>query len=267
MLTLGKIPVAAAIKIRKFGGNKNMFKLVLSDVKLFKNAFDAISSIVDEVVCVIDSEGFRVTAMDRSHIVFCGLDLKPTVFDEFECTVPDKITIDTDEFMKILKRAKGNDTLTLSSDEGNVIIKFTGDVDREFKIRLIDIEYESPQPPALNPPVSVEVPSELVNECLKDMALFSEKVYFMVDENYFKAITDGEFGDAEVAYLHGDNILEVVKSCYSVPKLQEMFKASKFSDIVEVALGTDMPLTLKFKLVSDDGEMSFLLAPRLEEVE
>ncbi len=244
-----------------------MFKLVLSDIKMFKNAFDAISSIVDEVVCVIDSEGFRVTAMDRSHICFAGLDLKPTVFDEFECTVPDKITIDTDEFMKILKRSKSNDILTLSSDEGNVIIKFTGDVDREFKIRLIDMEYESPQPPALNPPVSVEVPSELVNECLKDMALFSEKVYFMVDGDYFKAIADGEFGDAEVKYIHDGDVNESVKACYNVPKLQEMFKASKFSDIVEVALGTDMPLTLKFKLVSDDGEMSFLLAPRLEETE
>ena len=244
-----------------------MFRLVLSDIKMFKTSFEAISTIVDEVVCVIDSEGFRVTAMDRSHIVFCNLDLKPTVFDEFECNVPDKITIDTDEFMKILKRAKNNDILTLSSDDGNVIIQFTGDVEREFKIRLIDIEYESPQPPVLNPPVSVEVPSDLVNECLKDIVLFSEKVYFRIDGDYFKAIADGEFGDAEVKYLHGDEVTESVEACYSVSKLQEMFKASKFSDMVEIALGNDMPLTLKFKLISDDGEMGFLLAPRLEEVE
>lgn len=244
-----------------------MFRLSLSDTSMFKSAFEAISTIVDEIKCVIDSEGFRITAIDRSHIAFVGLDLKPTVFDEFECDVPDNITIDTDEFMKILKRMKNSDTLTLTSEEGNLVIKLTGDVEREFKIRLIDIEYESPEPPALDPPVSVEVPSNLVKDCLADMALFSEKLYFMIDEDYFKVVTDGEFGDAEVKYLHGETVTEFVKSCFSIPKLQEMFKASKFSEFCEINLGNDIPLILKFKLLSDDGELRFLLAPRLEETE
>ena len=143
-----------------------MFKIELSDTSIFKAAFEAISAIVDEIVCVIDSEGFRVTAMDRSHISFLCLDLKPTVFDEFECTVPEKLNIDADEFMRILKRMKNSDVLKLSNDEGNLVIKFVGDADREFKLRLIDMEYEIPQPPHLEPPVTVNVPSNLVNECL-----------------------------------------------------------------------------------------------------
>lgn len=242
-----------------------MFKISLSDTNMFKSAFEAISAIVDEIICVIDSEGFRVTAMDRSHIAFVSLDLKPTVFDEFECNAPDKITIDTSEFMRVLKRMKGSDVLTLTNEEGNLIIKFTGDADREFKLRLIDMEYDVPEPPALEPPVSVEVPSGLVKDCLSDMALFDEKLEFIVDEDYFKVVTNGEFGDAEVKYLHGENILEVVRSCYSIPKLQEMFKASKFSDMCEIALGNDMPLVLTFNLLSDDGKIGFLLAPRLEQ--
>lgn len=240
------------------------FKIELSDTKIFKSAFEAISTIVDEIICVIDSEGFRVSALDRSHISFVNLDLKPTVFDEFECDMPEKITIDSAEFMKILKRMKGSDILHLSLDEGNFIVKFIGDADRVFKLRLIDSEYDAPEPPALEPPVCVTVPSELVKDCLTDMALFAEKLYFMVDEDYFRVVTEGEFGDAEAKYIHGENVSEFVKACFAIPKLQEMFKASKFSDMCEISLGNDMPLTLKFKLVSDDGEMSFLLAPRLE---
>ena len=89
------------------------FKIVLSDNGLFKDAFEAISTIVDEVACHIDSEGFRVSALDRSHIVFTSLNLKPTVFDEFECSKPEKVTIDTSEFMKVLKRMKGHDLIDL----------------------------------------------------------------------------------------------------------------------------------------------------------
>ncbi len=43
-----------------------------------------------------------------------------------------------------------------------------------------------------------------------------------------------------------------------------MLKADKFSDIAVIKLGDDMPLDLKLKMVSDDGELSFLLAPRIE---
>lgn len=243
------------------------FKIELSDTKIFKSAFEAISTIVDEIICVIDSEGFRVTALDRSHISFVNLDLKPTVFDEFECPLPEKITIDTSEFMKILKRMKGSDVLRLTMDEGNLIITMIGDADREFKLRLIDTEYDIPQPPALEPPVTLNIPSELLKDCLADALLFGESLYFSVDEDYFKVVTDGEFGSADVKYLHGEEVHEYVKSSFSIAKLQEMFKASKFSELCELSLGNDMPLTLKFKLVSDDGEIGFLLAPRLEETE
>lgn len=240
------------------------FKISLSDTSIFKASFDAISTIVDEIICVIDTEGFRVTAIDRSHISFVSLDLKPTVFDEFDCPIPEKITIDTAEFMKILKRMKNSDVLELTLEENNLIIKFIGDADREFKLRLIDSQYDIPEPPVLETPVCVNIPSELVKDCLTDMALFSDKLDFLVDQDYFKVITDGEFGDASAAYIHGEEVNEVVKASYSIPKLQEMFKASKFSEMCEISLGNDMPLILTFKLISDDGQISFLLAPRLD---
>ena len=146
-----------------------MFKIELSNGSLIKDAFDAISTMVDEVVCVIDNDGFRLTAMDRSHISFVSLDLKPTVFDEFECTVPEKVVLDTDEFMKVLKRMKNSDILRLTNDEGNLIIRYIGDAEREFKIRFIDSEYDIPQPPTLEPPVAVTVPSGLMKDALNKL--------------------------------------------------------------------------------------------------
>lgn len=244
------------------------FKIVLSDNSVFKEAFEAISSIVDEIVCIIDSDGFRVTAMDRSHISFVNLDLKPTLFDEFECEVPEKITIDTSEFIQVLKRMKKTDIFSLTCDEGNVIIGLKGDVTREFKIRLIDIEYESPQPPHIEYPVSIsDIPSDLVKDAINDMELFSDKLNFVIDEDYLRIESDGEFGTADVKYLHGGDVTELAEACFAIPKLKEMFKASKFSKDLTMNLGTDMPLTLKFILPGNDGELSFLLAPRLNQDE
>ena len=246
------------------------FKIELNNSSIFKEAFDSISRIVDEVKIEINSEGFRVNALDRSHIVFVGLDLKPSVFDEFECEIAESITIDTDEFMQILKRAKKTDTLklTLADDiSGSIVIQLEGESTRTFKIKLIDAEYETPQLPNLNPPAVIQIESNLLKDSLGDMELFSDVVAYQIDEDYFISSSNGEFGDSDFKYYHGENINGNVKSSFGIDKLKEILTASKFSPICEIQLGNDMPIILTFRLDTDDGELKFLLAPRLEEEE
>ena len=177
-----------------------MFKAELSDSSILKTSFDAISSIVDEVQIQTDSEGMRLDALDRSHITFVHLELKASLFDEYICDVPEKINIDTDEFMRVLKRSKSQDRVLMS-----------------------------------------------------------------VDEDYFIASADGEFGDASIKYLHGENIQSHEKALFSLDKIREMLKADKFSEEAEISLGTDMPLSLTLNMATGDGKLSFLLAPRLEQ--
>lgn len=43
-----------------------------------------------------------------------------------------------------------------------------------------------------------------------------------------------------------------------------MLKADKFSETAIINLGDDMPLKLTLKMASNEGELSFLLAPRIE---
>ncbi|MBE6505203.1 proliferating cell nuclear antigen (pcna) [Methanobrevibacter millerae] len=241
-----------------------MFKAELSDSSILKTSFDAISSIVDEVQIQTDSEGMRLDALDRSHITFVHLELKSSLFDEYICDVPEKINIDTDEFMRVLKRAKSQDRVLMSVDEGNFIITFEGDATRTFKIRLIDIEYDNPTPPQINHPTSFKVRFSILKDSINDIEIFSDKIALEVDEDYFIASADGEFGDASIKYLHGENITEHEKALFSLDKIREMLKADKFSEEAEISLGTDMPLSLTLTMVTGDGKLSFLLAPRLE---
>lgn len=244
-----------------------MFKAVLSDSNILKTSFDAISSIVDEVQMQADSEGLRLDALDRSHITFVHLELKPGLFDEFICDEPLKINVDTEELMKVLKRSKSDDIVELSVDEGNLIIIFEGEARRRFKIRLIDIEYEAPSPPGLEYPTEFEVPFALLKNSIQDIEIVSDKIALMVDADKFIAEAEGEFGDAKIEYLHGEKIDTKAKSVFSLEKIKEMLKADKFSDIIVLKLGNDMPLNLSLKMVSEEGELSFLLAPRIESEE
>ena len=241
-----------------------MFKAELDGPNILKTSFEAISSIVDEVQIQTDSEGFRLDALDRSHITFVHLELKSSLFTEYVCDEPEKINIDTDEFMKVLKRSKSEDSVIMSLDEGNLILTFEGEAKRTFKIRLIDMEYESPAPPELDHPAVVDIPFSLLKDSIQDMDIFSDKIVLMVDPEKFKASAEGEFGDAEIEYIHGEKIEADVKSVFSLDKIREMLKADKFSNVATIKLGDDMPLKLSLNMVSEEGELSFLLAPRLE---
>jgi len=214
-----------------------------------------------------DEEGLRLDALDRSHITFVHLELKKNVFDEYQCKEPLKINVDTEELMKVLKRAKAEDMVELSTDEGNFIITFEGEARRTFKIRLIDIEYEAPSPPQLDYPTEFEVPFSLLKDSIQDIGIVSDKIALQVDEDKFKASAEGDFGDAQIEYLHGEKIQEKAKSVFSLEKVKEMMKADKFSETAQIKLGNDMPLNLYLKMASDEGELSFLLAPRIESEE
>ena len=241
------------------------FKLELSDNAIFKTVFDSIASIIDEVTIIFDSEGMRLNALDRSHITFVTLELEPDVFDSYVCDTPEKVAVDCERFNQILKKCKTNDIIQLTIDEGNFIIVFEGDATRRFKIRVIDTEYETLVPPNINHNIYIKVPSTMMQDALNDMLIFSDKLRLLVDENYLKIISDGEFGDVDIKYLHGENIREVAQSVYSIEKLKDIFKASKFSKECEIGLGNDMPIVVTFELPTGDGRVKYLLAPRLEE--
>lgn len=244
-----------------------MFKLILKDNNIIKESFESISTIVDEVICHIDSEGFRVNAIDRSHICFISLNLKKELFDEYQCTIPDKICIDTIEFMRILKRLKKDDTLTLQTDnENNLTIIMDGLTERTFNIRLIDLEYETPTPPTLETPANITIETSLFKDFITDSELFNENLTIRIDPEYFTVETESEFGDTQSQYYHAeDNITTEYKSHFSIEKLKQIMKANRFSPLITIGIGNNIPLKLRYS--KENATLEYLLAPRLNQEE
>ena len=240
-------------------------KLELYNPSIFKEVFDCISHIVDECKLEFSNFGLTINALDKSHITFISLDFKYHLFDTYEVPENETILIDTVEFIKVLKRCKNDEIMKIETDNNNLILTFEGESTRKYNLRLIDNEYETPQPPRVEYPVTITAPSNLIKDTLSDMKLFSENFRISVDEDYLRLYTEGMKGSTEMKYLHGSNINTYVKSGYSIEKFMDIFRASKLTETVELGLGNDLPVTITFKLVSGDGQVSFLLAPRLEQ--
>ena len=246
-----------------------MFKLVLYNNSVLKSAFSGIGLLVEELQVRVDHDGLRCDALDKSHVTFVHLELEAGLFDEYSIDEPLSLNIDTGEFMKVLGRCKPKDILTLEADDGNLILTFEGDSTRTFKIRLIDLEYETPTPPEINHPFSCELPSTILKDAISDVGVFSDKIYIKHEEEDTYLYLSGEdgFGATTSKYMIEAETNGTANSVYALDKLKDFMKSEKFSDTIIIRTGVDIPLIMEFRLSTGDGVLSYLLAPRIEQEE
>ena len=242
-------------------------KFEIANNKIIRDCLETVCLIIDELVFECDAEGIRLRALDKSHITFIDMEWVNHLFDTYECNEPTSFTVDASELLKIIKRIKGDDVLSAGLDEGNLILTYSGDSTRTFKLRLIDVEYETPVPPTVNYPVHLNIPTDVFNDALIDAELYGEKISLSCDNDYFITSADGEFGVNHNRYLHGENIGDYVKSTYAIPKIKEMLKGKSLSHEVKLGLGDDLPLTLEYHSPMNDYKLGFLLAPRIDSSE
>lgn len=241
-------------------------KIELKNIKNFKNILTNVEYFLEEVKFEVDSDGLRFRGLDKSHIVFIGLYVNEDYFDTFEIDEPKSCIVDTNELVKIVKRAKNNDTLMLSFDESNLKLQFINeDTKRKFRIRQVDMEYDSPAMPNIEYPISFNINYKLLIDSVKDAELYSEKVRLRTKEYSLFVETDSNSGDYKSELSSLENIGEYM-SIFSINWLNNIFKISGISDEISISMGNNMPLFLE--MFDGDGlKVDFLLAPRIEEYE
>ena len=242
-------------------------RIELYNPGILKDTFDVIGHIIDECRLDFTTDGLTINALDKSHITFIQVDYNKTLFDSYDLETPESIIIDTDKLMKIFKRCKADDILFLETSDGKLSIKFNGESSRQFRISLIDDEYDSPVPPNIEYPITIKLPNMVITDSLDDSKLFGENLKFNVDQDYLHICCHDEMGTGctHIKYLHGENINQVVESGFSIEKLKDIYRASKLSKTCTLSIGNDLPLTVRFEVPGEDASISFLLAPRISD--
>ena len=237
-------------------------KFELSNPATLKTVVEGLSVIVEECGISFNEDKVSINALSKDHTTFMMVELEKYLFDEYEVD-NGMVIVDVNELHKIMKRCKNTDIIVGSVDESNLNLTFNGDSTRSFNIRLIDTDYESPRPPMIDYPCELTIPTSVLNDSLGDLRIFSDVLNIAVDNDYVLFKGEGQSGDALIRYLHGEHIQNYFKSQYSIEKLTEIMKAKDFSESILIGLGDDLPLHLVFKLVTGDGKIEFLLAPRI----
>merc|ERR1712084_86737 len=153
-----------------------------------------------------------------------------------------------------------------------------GDQDRisEFDLKLMQIESEHMEIPEQHYKVTAKMPSAEFQKICRDLKEFGETMQMKASKEGITFSVAGDIGGGNVLLKPREaekpedkvtlTVHEPVTATFVLRYLVNFAKAAPLSGTVELGLGPDAPLLVKYDLErSENGFMQFYLAPKIDE--
>ena len=238
-------------------------RFCLSNFKDFKNILITAELILTEIKFEVDNDGLRFRGMSGGNTSFFYADFKRDYFDEYEIDVPENITIDASELLKVIKRIKNDDDVCVTIGDLSLDIKVNGK--KTFKINALDEDYDSPNLPYMEYPVNTSVDFDDFKDSITDSKLYGDSFTIESTDGALVISSDGVLGEYSSELLVGDEIKSGCRSVFNSDLMASFFKLSNLSDMLNVHMGTDYPIYLDINDEFDELDVKLLVAPRIEE--
>merc|ERR1712137_1023042 len=253
----------------------------LQQAVLLKKTVDAMKDLCKDVNFDCSEKGLQVQSMDSSHVALVSLLLRESAFSEFKCDRPTSLGMNVDSLAKILKMCGPSDSLKLRWRADADTVSFqceSGEEDRiaDFDLKLMQIESEHMEIPEQHYKVSAKLPSAEFQKICRDLKEFGETMQVKASKEGITFSVQGDVGAGNVMLKPRESekpeekvtltVHEPVTATFALRYLVIFAKASPLCALVELGLGPDAPLSVKFDLeAADNGFMHFYLAPKIDE--
>jgi proliferating cell nuclear antigen len=253
----------------------------LQQAVLLKKVADAMKDLCKDVNFDCSEKGLQVQSMDSSHVALVSLLLRESAFAEFKCDRPVSLGMNIDSLTKILKMTGPNDALKIRHQNDADVVSFQcegADDDRiaDFELKLMQIESEHMEIPEQHYKVIAKLPSSEFQKICKDLKEFGETLQMSASKEGLKFSVQGDLGSGNVVLKPRESekpddkvsltVHEPVTATFALRYLVNFSKAAPLCGSVELGLGPDAPLSVKYVLESaDKGHMQFYLAPKIDE--
>lgn len=236
----------------------------LKNAGFLKASIEALSSFIPEGNFRFNEKGVHFRAIDPSQVVLVDYLIDRSAFDAFDVE-PSFVGINLFELNKIISRAMPEDKLTLGLSESEMKIGLKGEMERSFRLPLLDIAEGELKLPEAKYDAQVEISAHLLKEALKDAALFSSSVVLKTKGDKFFLESKGPAGVLNISSAQAKGVKvkskEEVVSKYSLTYLQNIVKEAGSDSTVLLELRTDAPMKASYSI--GKSEIRFYLAHML----
>jgi len=258
-----------------------VFEAHLQQALLLKKVVDGMKDLCKDVNFDCSDKGVQVQSMDTSHVALVSLLLREGAFSEFKCDQPVSLGMHIDSLSKIFKMCGPSDALKIrcENDAGRVNFQCeSSDEDRiaDFDLKLMELQSEHMEIPEQHYTVIAKLPSAEFQKICRDLKEFGETIQISASKEGIKFSVQGDMGSGNVMLKPRESdkpeervvllVNEPVSASFALRYLVTFARAAPLCSMVELGLGPEAPLLVKYDLESSDkGYMRFYLAPKVDE--
>ncbi|MEK6972888.1 MAG: hypothetical protein AABW72_02520 [archaeon] len=234
--------------------------IVLENIKQLQTAIKSISNFISEGNFRFNDKGIALRAIDPSQIVLVNYLAPKGIFKKFSVE-PSLIGINIEDFEKIMRRAFANDVMELSLEDSFLNIRFLGDLDRNFKLSLIELNEEEASLPDIAFTAKVTIKARILQETLKDASLFGSSIVLNIKDNVLTMEARGQQGTLKTLIKKecaAVDSKDEINNKYSLNFFENLVKEADPESELKIELKTESPMKISYRI--GDSEIQFYLA-------
>ena len=225
--------------------------IAFKNVDFFRSSIDALASFIPEGNFRFNEKGVQFRAMDPSQVLLVDYSMDRSVFSQYEVE-PCFVGMNIDELRKIVSRAQPGDHIELELTDSECVISLKGELERSFRLPLIDIADEEIKLPEIKYDSHVEINAKVLKEALKDAQLFSSSVVIRTKGDKFMLESKGTGGNLAVNSSPNNGVKVKSKadvvSKYSLSYLHNIVKEAAPEAPIVLELKSDLPLKVSYQI-------------------
>ncbi len=234
---------------------------------VLKELVEIVGTIVDEVKINLSEDGLNLKAVDPAHVAMVDLNLNKDAFESYEADETE-LGINLKKIEQFLKLSGAGDIIRMEHDEEeNRLVMEVNNITQ--KMALLDTAgMTDPNVPSLDLPLSLKVKGKHVLNGVKASENISDHISITANPDGFEIFSE-EDEDMVRLSLGKDELEEIdaneeVRSLFALDYFSSMVKCVSSDTILDIELGADYPIKIQFTFADGNGDVRYLLAPRIE---
>jgi len=241
-----------------------MFEAEIQASKL-QDTVSKLTALVDECKVRLDEDGLSIQAVDAANVAMVDVWLPKEDFASYQAD-EELLGVNLLRLADVVGMGGKGDTVALELNEETRKLRIEIDGLR-YTLSLIDPDsiHQEPNVPELDN-AEFDVVGADIQQAVKASGLVSDHMGLRHDHGSLEGFAEGDTDDVtvDIDTIDGRGIPdEKESSLFSLDYLDAMSKELPKDEDVRVELGDDYPIKFSAGL-GEEGEMTYLLAPRIE---
>ena len=245
-----------------------MFKAIVGASTL-QDALDSVSVLVDECKIRLNEADLSIRAVDPANVGMVDLTLDAAAFESYEAD-GGVIGVNLAKLEDFVGMASGDQLVELELDEETRKLKIRMD-GLSSTLALIDPDSirQEPDIPDRDLAADIVLEGAQLDRGIKAADMVSDHVRLRVDADAeaFHIEAEGDTDDVDFT-LSTDDLIALTAgaadSLFSLDYLKDMNKAIPKDAEVTVELGEEFPVKIHYAVAEGQGNVTYMLAPRIQ---